>query len=619
MQLHPFDAGWADGWTPDPVLSISQWADQFRMLPAKGASEHGPWRTSRTPYLREPMDCLSPHDRTERVVLMFGAQTGKTEAGLNWIGATADYYPCPMLMVQPTVEMAERVSKQRVASMIEDTPRLRKAFSEAKSRDSGNTLLMKEFRGGVLIFSGANSSSSLASMPIRNVFTDEVDRYPGDVDDEGDVLSLAFERANSFGRRKKILVTSTPTIKGVSRVERAFLESDQRRYFCPCPHCTEANGGVPDGFDYWRWENIRWEPGHPETAQLMCNACGALIDEKHKTWMMGNGEWRPTATARNERVRGYHLPGLYSPLGWKSWEDLVRQFIEGQRDPSILKSFVNTGLAETWEEIGETHDAHELMSRVEDYPAEVPANGAVLTMSVDVQRDRLEAAVYAWGPGEESWLVDHQRFDGDPSTDAGVWQAIDEMRLQLWTRADGVKMRPAICLIDTGDGEKVGPVYDFIHPRQGQGVFACKGVKFHTRPVLVQSSQIKGGKLRLFTIATHPAKQLVYDRLKITAGGPGAVHFPTWVTEEFFAQLTGEKLVGREVKRTRRTIYEWVKTHANNEALDLTVYALAGLRILQTILAPGIYMNLQALLESTRSGQPIAGGRGRTIRSRGVR
>ena len=608
MTPHPFDLGWIDGWTPDPVISISQWADQFRMLPARGASEHGPWRTTRTPYLREPMDCLSPHDRTEQVVLQFGAQTGKTEAGLNWIGATADYYPCPMLMVQPTVEMAERVSKQRVASMIEDTPKLRKVFSEAKSRDSGNTLLMKEFRGGVLIFSGANSSSSLASMPIRNVFADEVDRYPGDVDDEGDVLSLAFERTNSFGRRKKILVTSTPTIKGVSRVERAFLESDQRRYFCPCPHCG--------AMDYWRWENIRWDPAHPETATLFCVACSAKIEEKHKTWMMSSAsgaEWRPTATPRNDRIRGYHLPGLYSPLGWKSWEDMVRQFLEGQRDPSILKSFVNTGLAETWEEIGETHDAHQLMSRVEDYPADVPADVAVLTISVDVQRDRLECQVTGWSPGEESWLIDHQRFDGDPSVDPDVWAALDDLRLRKWSRSDGVQMRAPICLIDVGDGAKVGPVQEYIYPRQAQGVFAVKGVEFHSRPVLVQDSQMKRGKLRLFTVATHPMKQLIFDRMKIKSAGPGCMHFPTWTTEEYFQQLTGEKLIGEEVRKTKRMKYRWVKTHANNEALDLNVYALASLRVLQ-MLSPGTYKDLSVALGGTR-GAATAPQRGRRVLS----
>lgn len=605
---HPFDIGWSEGWRPTPRVTISGWSDKHRILPSKGAAEHGQWHTSRTPYLREPMDCLSPHDPTQLVAMMFGAQTGKSESGFNWIGCTADYYPCPMLMVQPTIQMSERVSKQRLDPMIQVAPRLRESFSESKSRDSGNTLLMKDFRGGVLILSGANSAASLASMPIRNLFADEVDRWPGDVEGEGDPFFLAIERTNSFGPRKKILVTSTPTIKRASRIESIFLETDQRRYFCPCPDCG--------AFDYWRWENIRWEPGRPETAMLLCTACGSLIEERFKTWMMAedNGaQWRPTATSKNPLHRGYHLPGLYSPYGWKSWADLVRQFTEGQRDQSVLKVFVNTGLAETWEESGDTHDAHDLMARVEDYPADVPPDVAVLTVSVDVQRDRLECQVTGWAPGEESWLIDHQIYHGDPSVDPTVWESLDDLRLRTWTRSDSVKMRAPICLIDVGDGAKVGPVQDYIHPRQGQGVFAVKGVEFHSRPVLVQDSQMKKGKIRLFTVATHPVKQLIFDRLKIKQAGPGCMHFPTWTTEEYFQQVTGEKLIGEEVKRTRRMRYRWVKTHANNEALDLNVYALAGLRVLQ-MLAPAQYKDLSVALEITK-GHQVINQRGRRVLS----
>lgn len=609
MRLHPFDTGWSDGFKPDPLITVSQWADMYRQLPSKGAAEHGQWRTARTPYLREPMDCLSPHSPVQKVAMMFGAQTGKSESGFNWIGSTAHYYPCPMLMVQPTIQIAERVSKQRIDSMIQSTPVLASAFLANKSRDGGNTLLIKDFRGGTLILSGANSAASLASMPIRNLFMDEVDRWVGDLEDEGSPIMIALERCNSFGARKKVLITSTPTIKGASHIETFFQAGDQRRYFCPCPQCGDA--------DYWRWENFRWEPGEPSSVHLLCKHCGALIEERSKTWMMAeeNGaQWRPMATASDPTLRSYHLPGMYSPLGWKSWEDMARQFIAGQRDQSILKTFVNVGLAETWEEQGETHDAHDLMARAEDYPAEVPENVALMTMSVDVQRDRLEAAIYGWGPGEESWLIDHQRFDGIPSTDPGVWESVDEMRLRERTRTDGVKLRPVICLVDSGDGDNIDPVYEFVYPRQRQGVYATKGVQHHTRPVLVQASQVKGGKIRLFTIATHAAKQLIYDRLKIKSAGPACIHFPTWATEEYYAQLTGEKLVGEEVKRTRRKVYKWIKTHTNNEALDLTVYALGGLRILQTILAPRLFGDLDIALKNSR-GVTDQQPRGRRVMS----
>lgn len=611
MHLHPFDDGWSSGWAPDPRITVSEWADKFRMLPQKGAAEPGKWRTSRTPYLREPMDCLSPQSPVQRIDLMFGAQLGKTELGLNWIGSTSHYHPCSMLMVQPTIQMAERVSKQRLESMIRETPVLATLFSQA-SRDSANTLLMKEAPGFVLILSGANSAASLASMPIMNLFGDEVDRWPGDVEEEGSPQYLAIERTNTAGARKKMLFTSTPTIRNASAIERGFLDGDQSRYFCPCPHCTQANGGEPSGFDYWRWENIRWDSGRPETAQLLCVHCGALIEEKWKTWMMAwesGAHWRPTATPKDPRRRSFHLPGLYSPLGWKSWEDLVRQFLEGQKDQSVLKTFVNTGLAETWEEQGETRDAHDLMSRVEDYPAEIPERVAVIVVTVDVQRNRLEAQVTGWGPGEESWLIDHKRFDGDPSIEPEVWDAVDDLRLKVWTRADGHKMRAPICLIDVGDGAKVGPVQDFILPRQSQGVFAVRGVEFHARPVLVQDSQMRSGKIRLFTVATHPAKQLVFDRLKIqpTKDGspnPGYMHLPIWTTEEWCQQVTGEKLVSEVVKRTKKLRFRWVKTHANNEALDLTVYALAGLRVLQ-MLKPDHYRDLERALEITRGKAEI--------------
>lgn len=616
MQPHPFDVGWSAGWMPRPRITVWEWADKYRILPSKGAAEHGQWKTSRTPYLQEPMECLSEHNPTQLVALMFGAQTGKTESGLNWIGCTADEYPSPFLMLQPTIMMAERVSKQRIDPMIEATPRLREVFSAAKSRDSDNTLLMKGFRGGVLILSGANSAASLASMPIGKLFADEIDRMPRDVEDEGDPLALAIERTNTFGPRKKILVTSTPTIKGESRIESVYLDTDQCRYFCPCPHCG--------ALDYWRWENIRWEPGHPETAMLLCRTCGVLIEERFKTWMMAreNGaEWRPTAVSKNPLHRGFHLPGLYSPFGWKSWRELADQFTRGQKNPTILKTFVNVGLAETWEEVGDSHDAKDLIARVEDYEG-VPADVAVLTMTVDVQRNWLEATVYGWGPGDESWLIDHQRFDGRTATDPEPWERLDAMRLSTYTRADGLKMRPAICTIDIGDGDNQEPVFRFVQLRQAQGVFASKGVKFHARPVLVQQGQKKDGKIRLFTYATHPMKQLVFERLKIEPGkpgerNPGCIHFPSWTTEEFFAQLTGEKLVGREVRRTKRIVKEWVKVHSNNEALDMTVYALGALRVLQTILAPNLYKDLDQTLAVSR-GEIRPQMRGRRVRSEGI-
>jgi phage terminase large subunit GpA-like protein len=335
---------WALGWKPEPRLTVSQWADEHRMLSSKASAEPGRWDTARTPYLREIMDTLSATHPCQRVVYMKGAQVGGTECGNNWIGYVIHHAPSPTLVVQPTVEVAKRFSKQRIAPMIEATPALRERVAEVRSRDSGNTTFMKEFEGGQLIMTGANSGAGLRSMPIRNLFMDEVDEYPGDVDGQGDPVALAEKRATTFGRRKVLLV-STPTIKGLSRIEREYLASDQRRFFVPCPECGHC--------DWMRWENIRWTEGDPGSARLACTGCGTLLEERHKPEMLGRGEWRPTA-AGDGRTAGFHLSSLYSPLGWKSWVQCVAEFLQAKDDPSRLKTWVNTVLGETWEERGDS-------------------------------------------------------------------------------------------------------------------------------------------------------------------------------------------------------------------------------------------------------------------------
>src|SRR5580700_9763032 len=225
----------AEGALPDPLLTVSEWADSYRTLSQRASAEPGPWRTDRTPYLREIMDCLSPSSVVETVVLMKGAQIGGTECGNNWIGYVVHQAPGPMLSVQPTVEMAKRNSKQRIDPLIEESAVLRELVSDPRSRDSGNTMLAKEFPGGILVMTGANSAVGLRSMAARYLFLDEVDAYPGDVDGEGDPVQLATARARTFSRRK-ILLTSTPTIADRSKIEAVMLESDQRRFFIPCTH-----------------------------------------------------------------------------------------------------------------------------------------------------------------------------------------------------------------------------------------------------------------------------------------------------------------------------------------------------------------------------------------------
>ncbi len=563
-----FLLAWREGWKADPLLTVSEWADTYRRLSTVSSAEAGFWRTSRTPYLREIMDTLSPSHPAQRVVVVGGAQIGKTEAGLNWIGHTIHNSPGPMLMVQPTVEMAENVSKERVQPMLVSTPVLAELVSENRSRDSGNTQLVKKFRGGMLKMTGANSAVGLRATPIAKLFLDEIDGYPLDVDGEGDPMDLAEKRTTTFPRRK-VLATSTPTLKGLSRIEALYLSSDQRRFFVPCPHC--------DHFDWIRWSSIDYRNDDPSTAHLLCGACGVLIEERHKTWMLERGEWRATAPGNGETV-GFHLSGLYSPLGWLSWETVVAEFLAAKNDPSRLKVWVNTRLAETWEERAESVDPASLITRVERYPAEVPDGVGVLVAAVDVQGDRLEWKVKGYGAGEESWLIACAEVPGDPSLEA-TWLELDTVLGQTYQHTSGQKLRIECTTIDSG-GHHTEMVYRYCRARVARHVYAVKGGNMTGKPLVDRATTNNPYRARLYTLCVDTGKEIVYSRLRIGSAGPGFMHLPEGVaTEEYVAQLTAEKSV-RKYVRGRGTVRQWIKTRARNEALDLEVYCLAALHIL---------------------------------------
>ena len=560
------------GLAPEQPLSVSAWADDHRFLSSTASAEPGRWRTDRAPYLREIMDALSPASSTERVVVMSGAQIGKTECGNNWIGYVIHRCPGPMLMVQPTVEIAKRVSKQRIAPMIEATPVLRERVAESRARDSGNTVQVKEFDGGLLIITGANSGAGLRSMPIRFLFMDEVDEYPGDVDGQGDPVALAEKRTATFSRRK-VLLTSTPTIKGISRIEREFLSSDQRRYFVPCPACGHL--------DYMTWRDpahhrIEWEENQPETAHLVCGSCGERIEERHKPEMLARGQWRSTA-AGDGRTAGFHLSALYSPLGWKSWARCAEEFTQAKEDPFRLKTWVNTVLGETWEERGDSVAPGSLKARLERYEAEVPVGVGVLVAAVDVQGDRLEVVVKGYGAGEESWLIAFTQLHGDPATEA-IWFELDRFLQQEFDHVSGQKLKVECVVVDSG-GAHTEHVYRFTNARLNRRVFPIKGGTLTGKPLVERPSNHNRYRVPLFVLCVDTGKDLVFSRLRIASLGPGFIHLPEWVDEEYLAQLTAEKAIRRYVKG-RGAVREWIKLRERNEALDLEVYALAALHIL---------------------------------------
>jgi phage terminase large subunit GpA-like protein len=573
-----YGAAAAAGARPDPLLTISQWADRYRWLSQRASAEHGRWRTERTPYLREIMDCLSPMSPIERTVFMKGAQIGGTECGNNWMGYIIHQAPGPMMAVQPTVEMAKRNSKQRIDPLIEESEVLRKLVRDPRSRDSGNTVLSKDFPGGVLVMTGANSAVGLRSMAARYLFLDEVDAYPGDVEGEGDPITLAMARTRTFARRKVLLV-STPKITGMSRIEAAYEESDQRKYWVPCPTCRE--------FQILKFAQLRWPKGDPQSAVYGCEHCGQAIRNHQKQSMLAGGEWRAGAKG-DGRTAGFHISSLYSPVGWFSWGDAAKQFEQAQKDPALLQVFVNTVLGETWTLLGEAPEWQKLYDRREDYKVGlVPRGGLFLTAGADVQKDRIEVEIAAWGRGKESWSVDYRVFEGDTSR-AAVWEKLTGLLNESFTTESGLELPIMQLAVDSGFATI--EVYQWAR-RQGGRVLVIKGDS-RTPSLIGSASPVEvgpmGAKLkrgvRVWPVNSGMAKEELYRWLRqdrptdedVAKGIPfpaGYCHFPRY-SEEYFKQLTAEQLVTKIVKGYRR--HEWQKMRERNEALDCRVYARAA-------------------------------------------
>jgi phage terminase large subunit GpA-like protein len=579
---------WRRGMRPDPDLTVSQWADKHRKLSSRAAAEPGQYRTARTPYLRAIMDALSPNHPAQRISFMKAAQVGATEAGNNWIGFVIHHAPGPMLAVLPTVEMAKRTSRGRIDPLIEESPALKERVNPARSRDAGNSILSKEFPGGILVLTGANSATGLRSMPARYVFLDEVDAYPASADEEGDPVTLAEARTTTFAHRRKVFMVSTPTIRGLSRIEREFEASDQRRYFVPCPHC---------GHQQWlQFERLRWAKGKPETAAYHCAGCERSIVEHHKTEMLARGEWRATAVSDNPHAIGFHLSALYSPIGWKSWEQVAREWLAAQGSDEMLRAARNTLLGETWVESGEAPEWQRLADRRFAFPAQIPAVGLFLTAGADVQKDRIEVDVWAWGRGLESWLVDHIVIPGGPD-DPTCWDKLTALLGQTWTHQNGAIMTLAKLAIDTG--YESAAVYAWARKQGIAQVAPVKGLEGFNRatpvsgPTFVDAT-VNGRKLkrgaRLWTVATATFKAETYRFLRIerpsdedralgVASPPGTIHLPDWADSEWLKQLVAEQLVTVRNKRGYAR-QEWQKMRERNEALDTRVYARAAAWIL---------------------------------------
>jgi phage terminase large subunit GpA-like protein len=495
------------------------------------------------------------------IVVMKSAQIGWTEILGNVVGFHVDRDPAPILLVQPTLEMAEAWSKDRLAPMIRDTPALRGRIKDARSRDSGNTLLHKSFAGGHITIAGANSPAGLASRPIRIVLFDEVDRYPASAGTEGDPIGLARKRSTTFWNRK-LLMGSTPTVKGASRIEAAFDVSDQRYYLVPCPHCEEM--------DRLQWPNVRWPDGNPRGAYYACPHCGGIILDRHKQQMLARGEW--TASADSDGVAGFHINELYSP--WVSFGDTAAAFVDAKRSPETLQTWVNTALGETWVERGEvpTHD-RVLQLRSEYSSGEVPDGALVLTAGCDVQKDRIYYVVRGWGYEMASWLIEFGVLFGETDKPE-VWARLGDV---LATEYGGKSIRQTF--IDSGYRPEA--VYAFCRANPDLRAAPSKGQESLSSPVRMsrvdvthRGAVIKNGQ-QLWHVDSGYFKGLVHSRIDWPQDQPGAWHLPTDISDDYAKQVIAESKI---TLPSGKTI--WKRHDRENHALDCDAYAAAAARML---------------------------------------
>jgi phage terminase large subunit GpA-like protein len=475
--------------------------------------------------------------------------------------------------------MAKAWSKDRLAPMLRDSPVFRGKVADARTRDSGNTVLHKTFEGGQITMAGANSPASLASRPIRILLCDEVDRYPASAGDEGDPLALAQKRTTTFWNRKTVL-TSTPTIKGLSRIERAWETTDQRYYEVPCPQCGEMQklewGGKTAAHGF-KWRKDEQGQHLPHTVVYIC-VNGCIIEEQSKPEMVRAGRWR--ATKPFSGIAGFHVWAAYSCHVNSSWPTLVQEWLNAKGDPFTRQTFINLVLGQSYEDRGE-RDIGELglLRRCEVWAGEVPGQVAALTVGVDVQDDRVELEVVGWGRNEESWSIAHEIIEGDPEG-IEVWAQVDAFLKRRWRRADGREFEVLAACIDSG-GHHTQRVYEFCKQRLGRRIWAIKGESAQggkrspVWPIKRPTSRNKQS-FRPVIIGVNAAKDVIRARLHIREPGPGYCHFPTDRDINYFAQLVAERSIVKSLRGHHYRVWELPPGRAN-EALDIRVYAYAAL------------------------------------------
>ncbi len=577
---------------PPEQLTVAEWADKYRRLSPESSAEAGPWRTERTPYLKEPMEAFTD-PKIHRITMVAASQVGKSELEMNIIGYIIDQDPGSVLFVRPTLDDAKKFSRLRIAPMIRDCPALRRKVSDVRTRNSGNTILQKSFPGGMLTLTGSNSASALASTPARYIIGDERDRWATSAGTEGDPWALAEARQRTFYNAKAVEV-STPTVKGASNIENGYYEGTQERWCHKCPECGEY-GEVT--FERIHFEHTMKKVRSRKVytvdgpVEWSCPHCGCAVPEdvlrkQPAKWVAENPD------AYENGVRSFWLNAFSSP--WVPWKKIALAFLQAKDDSQKLQVVFNTMLGELWEDRGETVDEDTMLARREDYgtsedgsPVELPDGVLMLTCGVDTQGNRLEYEVVGHGHYGETWGIKKGYIMGKPDSEE-VWQRLDDVVDHIYRFKDGKGLRLSITCVDSG-GHYTQEVYEACRARKNKRVFAVKGKAGDGRPFITPPSKvpIRGNKnvtCWLYILGVDAGKESIMSSLQVQEPGAKYCHFPLGEAygydSYYFNGLLSEKLELTQTKRGKQWAWVVIPGHERNEPLDCRNYALAGLRII---------------------------------------
>lgn len=559
------------GITPRAPVTVSEWSDANRWLSRKESPFPGPWRTARNEALREPMDALSARSTVRKVVLRFPIQFGKTAIAQSMLGYTMDHDPAPIMVCLPGEVSMQKWVDQKLNPMVEETPVVRRALKSTASRDSANRSNFKDFSGGQLYLEHAGSPARLKSSTVRKLIVDELDEFAASLRSGDDPMALLVGRTTAYPSNHQILLISTPTLAGFSRIDAEYEASDQRRYHLRCPDCGQ--------WQALEWAGLHWD-AHATRAWYACQQCGVCIEESEKSRMLASGQWVPAFPKRP--VRGYTINALYYPLGMgPRWLDLVHEWMAAQGDAARLKTFVNDRLAEVWEDPAmRAVKDQAIRDRAEPYPLRHAPDGVLAcTAGVDTQDNRLAVQITGWGPDLEAWTLDYVELMGDPASDA-VWVALTELLNRPIEHALGGVIRPEAVAIDAG-GHRTEDVYHYVRTRLVRRPMAIFGATQANAQLLSRGKYMdvtwrgktdKRGVV-IHHVGTVRIKHWLYSRLASDADAESRaarkIHLSEELPEEYFGGLVSERYDPRKNRFVK-------KPGPRNEPLDTWVYAYAA-------------------------------------------